>query len=354
MVWLTKFIHGCLYAGPLFLTLVRACPDYADLPSFRSINSSESSADATGLIKRYYTVQQTDGPSFSPGTWPDSTIPYCFETADAKAQLAKLVQSGWKLWQSAGVSYRINMGEYSACPDPGDGPVPPSKNYLLIQLNNQGKLVTSVGYQIYTSRSGPTMQFDPSPAVAMRDPVANMAHEIGHAWGFYHEHQRPSFWSRSQYANGKGATNQVNFDCTKLADYAAQVGELGLDGTSGDACHSYVAAKAKGFSALQYMPMDEEYTVQLDAGDYDWDSIMLYGSAIGGVVTNGVPANVYTRASDGKAIGYNKVPSPRDVERFMAMYSQNAPFPNTCLINQGCSPLKASFLRTKDKCKKII
>ena len=81
---------------------------------------------------------------------------------------------------------------------------------------------------------------------------------------------------------------------------------------------------------------------------------MLYGSKIGAAVTGGVVQDVYTRVSTGASVDFNKVPSQRDVQRFKAMYPEKAPNPNPCLINQGCSSLKATFLRTKAICKKAV
>lgn len=72
------------------------------------------------------------------------------------------------------------MGEYNDCPEPVNGLVPRGPKYLLVKAVSDGKLLTSVGTQVYTAGFGPLMRFDPSPAVAMRDPVANMVHEIGY------------------------------------------------------------------------------------------------------------------------------------------------------------------------------
>lgn len=99
--------------------------------------------------------------------------------------------------------------------------------------------------------------------------------------------------------------------------------------------------------------MPEQFSSQPDSGDFDWKSIMLYASAIGGTVVNGVPQNVYTKASDGSVVTYNKTPSQRDVNKFNALYSEKAPYPNPCLINQGCSPSKAMFGNIKAACKNI-
>lgn len=95
--------------------------------------------------------------------------------------------------------------------------------------------------------------------------------------------------------------------------------------------------------------MTEQHSSQLEFGVFDWKSIMLYASAIGGKVVDNVPQNVYVKA-DGTVVKYNKTPSQQDVNRFNTMYSEAAPKPNPCLINQGCSSLEAAFYKLKDKC----
>lgn len=71
------------------------------------------------------------------------------------------------------------MGEYNDCPPAVNGLVPMGATYMLVRALTNGKMVTSVGHQIYSPGFGSLMRFDPSPAIGMRDPVANMAHEIG-------------------------------------------------------------------------------------------------------------------------------------------------------------------------------
>ena len=109
------------------------------------------------------------------------------------------------------------------------------------------------------------------------------------------------------------------------------------------ACTNWNAAKEFGFrGAMEYMPVPEPYS-EKDTDYFDWKSVMLYGSNIGG-------HNVWTRASDGATIPSNKVPSTRDVARFREMYPDEAPRPTPCLVNQDCSPMKAMFYNTVAAC----
>jgi hypothetical protein len=123
-----------------------------------------------------------------------------------------------------------------------------------------------------------------------------------------------------------------------------QHGQETVDG----ACHSYTKAKQIAFSAVEYMPMALRDS-DLLRGEFDWDSIMLYGSTIG---ASG-DSNVYTRASDGAVIGNNKAPSPVDIARFQELYSEKAPRPNPCLLKDDCNPAKAMFYKTIQACKNI-
>ena len=92
---------------------------------------------------------------------------------------------------------------------------------------------------------------------------------------------------------------------------------------------------------MEFLPVLERDSER--DSEFDWLSVMLYGSNIGG-------QNVYTRTSDGKTIASNIGPSKRDTARLNAIYPAKAPRPNPCLLNQDCSPAKALFYKTLKAC----
>lgn len=135
--------------------------------------------------------------------------------------------------------------------------------------------------------------------------------------GLLHEHQKLSAWKP---ASGNPL---VTFDCTALRDYdsvkAANPTQIN------NLCSSQAQAAAltpQAFSAAQFLPITAG---GLDADDtFDWDSIMLYSSPVGGKIVNGVTQNVLTHADNARSpIPANTKPSAADGARVQALYPPN-------------------------------
>lgn len=167
----------------------------------------------------------------------------------------------------------------------------------------------------------------------------------------FHEHQKPEFWS-AEYVGGKGATNQITFTCSALRDYSDP--NYANDPRRAQACKDTSVAKTIGFfGAQEYLPRYEGAYSDSDGTDFDWQSIMLYGSSVGGVTdpTTNPPTkeNVYFRNNPMGVVPPNFNPSITDALRVNEIYPADAPYPNPCLINQVCNPLAYELYKLKCK-----
>lgn len=82
------------------------------------------------------------------------------------------------------------------------------------------------------------MKFDPDPAAGFGDTVANLAREMGHAFGLVHEHQRPDA--------GKGVPRS-SFACENLGEHQSYK-DRHYD--MKDLCSNLNLAANAGFSAM--------------------------------------------------------------------------------------------------------
>ncbi|KAK0625191.1 hypothetical protein B0T17DRAFT_532177 [Bombardia bombarda] len=281
--------------------------------------------------------------------WPGNTLIWCFsdESEWGGAQQANLIRqdivAAWKLWIAAGVDEQtiiFREGNPAECS--------PSNQNVLDVI--KGSLFSTVGH--FTD--GNVISLSDSPTSALGDRIANFAHEIGHAWGMLHEHQRNNLWSY-KYAGGKGFTDKWKFNCENVDGYDAWTHGLTDDEIS-LICTSYTEAKkgyigSSGQSSNQlhleeWLPLPKSFW-QVSGGpsDYDEDSVMLYPSNLGGEAdpdNNWQKKIVYTKA-DGTLITANTAPSVYDAEGLSDMYPKAEPDDTPCLLTDPCNPQEAAF-----------
>lgn len=236
--------------------------------------------------------------------WPNRQIRYCFEDDDAADALRTPLEEADKLWHRTGLGSEFTIAEVGRdeCRDH-------RQDRLLVRWSgDDGAMATTVGLPSADSslreptnddpEKRPKMVLTTSVHMGMLDQVINFAHELGHAWGLYHEHQNPNFWSSGTISEAKGGTvfgpeNHNNWKCENLKDYEEKVnnggGEPvhnpGYDSGFGprlgpqDLCRDYTYAADNKFTAADYLPMPASRGVGGSDGktgdDVDWDSIML-------------------------------------------------------------------------------
>lgn len=340
-------------------------------------------ATESHLAKRYLSIQPSAGTSGFK-IWPNSIISFCFVSQDARDKLFEQLELAIEAWRSdgeGGPGLHRDVYKYMEVFDPGDDCVNNNQRdrVLVISYNSEGRLSTTIGMPSLDANNpsykGPTMDLSDAAGIGMLDTVANYAHEIGHAWGLYHEHQNVNYWGPPY---NTGAVSSVvfgdNFDCTVLKDYPDALSRVQQGDSPGDVdflcIFRGVAAKYK-FSAIDWLPVIGPTRQHSGAGgadksspgykDVDWNSIMLYPSGAG-AIGEAVPpggdsdrrSNVLLR-NDGARMNINLVPSKLDIEGVRQLYETDFGTGTGSFAGLPVMPNSKNskwFSRFKDKFKK--
>ncbi|KAL8995908.1 MAG: hypothetical protein Q9169_004444 [Polycauliona sp. 2 TL-2023] len=244
----------------------------------------------SNLQKRSFTIN----PGAKSGTqiWPDHKLKYKFDTKNSKDQLEQIVKDGWKLWTDAGVDKtKIDIIESS------------DDDALVINATAKPSAQTTIG-----KVKGAKMIFGTGKDYGMLDVKANMAHELGHALGYYHEHQR---YDRDDH---------VIFNCQNLADWTQDKEDNGF-------CTDWAKAPAEKWSSQDFikLPEGESNPPIFCYTNFDEASIMHYSGFAGSKKPKPGQKRkpVLVRKRDNQPFPKNLKPSSRDAVRANNMYTDD-------------------------------
>ncbi|KAK4465899.1 hypothetical protein QBC42DRAFT_168049 [Cladorrhinum samala] len=363
------------------------------------------------LAKRYFAVKPGQGttPTF---LWPEKTLSFCFETQAGRDIMIRHLENAITAWVAAGLTSEVYR--YREVAEPGESCTSYHERWktLVIRHNDDGLHVTTVGLWPLDSTKpdyrGPTMDISTRSDVAHLNVLANFAHELGHAWGLYHEHQNPFFWSPPYYnlaMPGSGDYTPLggkvfgdHFDCFALRDYHTAVTKVknhprfandpaGMAKEIADLCVNAKVARDYGFSAGDWLPLlyQAAYSspgvrhMNANSEQVDWDSIMIYASGSGGM-GYARPAKSAEENSedydkrqpvllrnDGLKIKSNSKPSKGDVAGIRKMYEDSSYAEGYGTIDNLKVPLltdkksthwtefmKNVALKTKKSCQNLV
>lgn len=245
-------------------------------------------------------------PEYEPSNkaWPLKTVTYCFKTkADEKA-LHGILTEGWGFWVKGEADSKVKNG-LKIAPVDSDGTLcDKNVNALEISTNKNCVRSSTPGYIEKGAAGRHNMKFDPSDKCPNGPTTMAMAHELGHVFGLYHEHQRPD------------AAETVSFNCENLKDYAEALKKHGEPAMK-ILCTNGQSARNEDFSASEFIPFVTS-KIYVVSPSFDKESIMLYSSTAGAISAK-KPVLTWKEGKD-KTIPTPKKCSQGDMERIAALY----------------------------------
>ncbi|KAK4041139.1 hypothetical protein C8A01DRAFT_45674 [Parachaetomium inaequale] len=314
----------------------------------------QPNTSTTHLDRRYFVIN-TDRSEGDRMIWPNRQIRYCFVNDEADDALDELINAAHDVWLRMGLGSEFTIAKVGRDECTGDHRF---DTLMFYWTGDNGRMATfeglpATGSLIRNSENPnvrPRSELTTSTRMGMLDQQLNFAHELGHAWGLYHEHQNPAFWSRGTVSNALGGSvfgpeNDGNWRCQNLKDYQDRVNGGGLvvqnpnnPNNNGfgprvgveTLCKDYDFARKGQFSARDYLPMPKAMGIATSSGmstdDVDWSSIMIYPSGAG-AIGEASPANDQRAAillkTDGSRIPINDSPSQRDIAAMHKLYGRS-------------------------------
>lgn len=285
------------------------------------------------LQKRYYAMK----PDSIRKRWPQRTISYCYESTAARGAIHTSLIAAANLWKTAGLA--SGAYKYKEIADPGSSCTGHEDRHQILVISitpdqwtsDQDAGSATVGMPALNDLKpdyvGPEMYINHNLYVAEGKTrfVATIAHELGHVWGLYHEHQNRLFWD-APYSFSRGQVFGARFQCARFHDYTEARNRIRdkypndpaeLERKSNQICTIKAFAQEFHFSAADYLPDATSGAMQwpndiprtgATNNHVDWSSIMIYAG--GDVLLK----------NDGSAFGENDKPSQSDIVGIRKIY----------------------------------
>ncbi|CAJ0542421.1 Ff.00g000690.m01.CDS01 [Fusarium sp. VM40] len=352
------------------LLMVPLCTSHAQAGSqLWEASAAMTEGSETALLKRAVSIVPSDDPYNNAGVhrWPEKTITYAFNTKTDEEKLERVFEDAKKLWNQLKVNgFDYKKLDIKKCSSR-------RSECMVIYYNDYGKHSTSLGIRPLDSTfEGPFMHLSDKFGVGNLDLVVNTAHELGHAWGLWHEHQAREWWGHSDNdGNWGGFLNgdifkTADYHCENLKDYEKALEEMaekeGLKSKEDLSvsqlemlCRDRETAEKYAFSALEWMPLPKNGMDRDE--EFDPTSLMLYPSGAGGKgeVIPGEDGKepedkrlAVLTYPDGKRMPIKKGPAGMDIEKLLKLYGTN--YRGTSMLhNDDSSKFKGLLKKMRSK-----
>ncbi|RGP81324.1 zinc-dependent metalloprotease [Fusarium longipes] len=281
------------------------------------------------LAKRAISIKPSQDPSKDSHAvllWPEKTLSYAYANDEAAEKLSPIFFQARQYWSQLTVKgFKYNELTLKKCKLYRD-------ECLVIHYNDRGVLSSTVGRPPVNPSEdfhGPSMHLSDNARVGNLDIYINAAHELGHAWGLYHEHQNPKHWKIDAFDDkwpvkvypAGDQFSPSTFHCENLKDYEKVLAGIKNELDRARICTSQQTAEKHDFSAKEWLPKKVE---DKDADKmFDPNSLMLYPSGAGGkgdVVDGEDGRKPVLTYIDGKVIDYRTAPSTADLQKLITIY----------------------------------
>ncbi|OJJ00683.1 hypothetical protein ASPVEDRAFT_149620 [Aspergillus versicolor CBS 583.65] len=283
--------------------------------------------------------------------WPDKVIPVCFKNPVAKQVLAPFLRKAMDLWYAAGLpeSYKLEEASDHRC---ANQPL----EVLMVRLAEKDEPFSTTVGRPRSLRGGDGARMKINLVTdLLPDVTANIAHELGHSWGLFHEHQTSQFWDLTT-----GMPKFFTFNCEALSDFPLHADKTFAQIYSvAGICRNYYTALSFGFGATEFLAIPFatshlQHMTGVSEDDVDWKSIMLYPSNIGSRFQHMFPLE-HKRVSPNQPVEEvkiqpNIVPSPRDVEGIRHIYESPQQVLVASLLNDPTSAHFQQFQQLAPGC----
>ncbi|PKY00151.1 hypothetical protein P168DRAFT_322602 [Aspergillus campestris IBT 28561] len=280
--------------------------------------------------------------------WDRRTIKYSFSDPASRETLSTWVQTAMDLWYASGLPETFKVEEIDRRDCQRDG-----LNCLIITRSFM-ELSTPIGKKPHPDFHSLVARWTTETSVGMLDTGANFAHELGHAFGLYHESHNPHFW-----AAGGNLWNNYELNCPNFQGYDELSDELSFEMMWGEhgACEDGCTARRHKFRAAEVLPCLDDNIIKPGSGvttdlDVDWSSIMTTPSYIGNG-RNPLEDNTHytvVRSLGNRRIDPTFAPTTFDVQGLITMYEEPYLTPRPILHNDPRSSAYGIFQRSAPGC----